>query len=110
MSKRTNTSDIPKRPTERKAWILFQLKVRGSSFSALGREIGVSYQAVAWAASGRPAYEVEKAISAKIGVSTTDLFPEHYDEHGERIPLARTTQRQRRPQSENGNVYSREVA
>ena len=110
MSKRTNTSDIPKRPTERKAWILFQLKVRGSSFSALGREIGVSYQAVPWAASGRPAYEVEKAISAKIGVSTTDLFPEHFDDQGERIPLARPRQRKGRPGAENGNVYSREVA
>ena len=110
MSKRTNTSDIPKRATERKAWILFQLKLRGSSYSALGREIGVSYQAIAWAAAGRPAFETEKAIAAKIGVDPRDLFPEHSDEQGERIPLACTTPRQRRATAENGNVYSREVA
>lgn len=110
MSKRIHTSDIPKRATERKAWILFQLKLRGSSLSALGREIGVSHQAVAWAAYGRPALDTETAIAAKIGVDPRDLFPEHYDEQGERIPLARPTSRKRRPADENGNVYSREVA
>jgi lambda repressor-like predicted transcriptional regulator len=109
MSKQIKTSDIPTRSTERKAWVLFQLKVKGSSFSALGREIGVSYQAVAWAAGGRPAFEVEKAIAAKIGVPSAELFPEHYDEHGERVPLARTTQHKGKPQAENGNVYSREM-
>lgn len=110
MTKNTSTLDIPKRPTERKQWILFQLKLRGSNFRALGRELGCSHQAVAQAAGGQTMMEIEAAIAAKIGVRHADLFPEHFDENGERVPLARSRQRKGRPASEIGNVYSREVA
>lgn len=110
MSKNRASLDIPKRPTERKQWILFQLKLKGSNFRALGRELGCSHQAVAWAAAGNASLEIEQAIAAKIGIAHVALFPEHFDDTGERIPLARPRQRKGRPQSENGNVYSREVA
>jgi lambda repressor-like predicted transcriptional regulator len=110
MSKNRASLDIPKRPTERKQWILFQLKLKGSNFRALGRELGCSHQAVAWAAAGNASLEIEQAIAAKIGIDHVDLFPEHFDDEGERIPLARPRQRKGRPQAENGNVYSREVA
>jgi Ner family transcriptional regulator len=109
MSKRASTMDIPKRPTERAQWILFQLKVRGSNYSALARELGCSNQAVAWAAGGRPSREIEKAIADKIGVRHVDLFPEHFDENGERVPLARPRQRKGIPQTEICNVYSRKA-
>ncbi len=110
MSKNTPSLDIPKRPTERKQWILFQLKLKGSNFRALGRELGCSHQAVAWAAAGNASMEIEAAIAAKIGIRHVDLFCEHFDDQGERIPLARPRQRKGKPQTENGNVYSREVA
>lgn len=110
MSKHNASQDIPKRPTERKQWILFQLKLKGSNFRALGRELGCTHQAVAWAAAGHASLEIERAIADKIGLAHVDLFPEHFDDQGERIPLARPRQRKGRPGAENGNVYSREVA
>jgi Ner family transcriptional regulator len=109
MSSRSQTRDIPKRPTERRQWILFQLKLRGSNLSALARELGCTHQAVIHAAAGRPSQEIEKAIADKIGVRHVDLFPEHYDEAGERVPLARPRQRKGIPQAEICNVYSREA-
>lgn len=110
MSKNTASLDIPKRPTERKQWILFQLKLKGSSWRALAKELGCTHQAVAWAAAGNASLEIEQAIAAKIGVSHVDLFPEHFDERGVRVPLARSRQRKGKPQAENGNVYSQQVA
>lgn len=86
------------------------MKLRGSNLSALARELGCTHQAVTHAAAGRPSLEIEQAIAAKIGVRHEALFPEHFDEQGERIPLARPRQRKGKPQAENGNVYSREVA
>lgn len=110
MSSRSLTHDIPKRPTERRQWILFQLKLKGSNLSALARELGCSHQAVIHAAAGRPSQDIEKALADKIGVPHRALFPEHFDEEGNRIPLARPRQRKGTPQTDLGNVYSRETA
>ncbi|RJF94843.1 hypothetical protein D3874_03240 [Oleomonas cavernae] len=89
----TSTLDIPKNPAERRAWILYRLKCKGSNFRALARELGCSHQAISIAAGGMPSRHIELALAARIGVRQQELFPEHYDKNGRRLPLARSTER-----------------
>lgn len=107
-----STLDIPKNPSDRRAWILYRLRCIGLNCRALGRELGVSHQAVSDAARGKPSRHIEAALAAKIGVPPQALFPEHYDKTGRRIPVARSTERKgegTRP-AQNRNVESSEAA
>lgn len=102
--------DIPKKPAERRAWIQYRLRLIGSNFRALGRQLGVSQQAVSYAAAGYPSLAIEQAIAKAIGVAHQELFPEHFDEAGGRIPLARTRQRKPTRPASQRNVESSEAA
>lgn len=110
MSSNRPSLDIPKNPAERRAWIQYQLRLRGTNFRALGREIGVSQQAVSQAAAGYPMEDVERSIAEAIGIAHASLFPEHFRENGERIPAARPRRRKSTPPSSQRNVYSEKVA
>ncbi|SON55770.1 putative transcriptional regulator [Hartmannibacter diazotrophicus] len=85
-------------------WILFQLRLKGESFTSLARKIGCSQQAVTQVSGGKPSFEIEKAIAKELGVPHADLFPEHFDSAGERIPLLRTSQRKRSEIAKSRNV------
>ena len=66
----------------RKEWIKFQLRVRGSSLSALARELGVSRHAPRLALV-KPYPKMERAIADKLGLKPMELWPERYDETGQ---------------------------
>ncbi len=110
MSSKLPSSDIPKNPSERRAWIQYQLRLQGTNFRALGKSIGCSQQAVSQAASGLPSFDVERAIADAIGIAHATLFPEHFRDNGERIPAARPRRRKSTPPSSQRNVYSEKVA
>lgn len=110
MSKTPASFDIPKKPTERRAWIRFQLDLKGTNFRAIANEQGCSRQAVSYAAAGYPSEELEAVLAEILGVPHQALFPEHFGEGGERIPLARTRQRKSTPLIPQRNVYSREAS
>lgn len=68
---------VPADPTERKAWIKYQLEIKGSSFADLARETGNSRQTV------RKSLDIkypkwDRAIADKIGLSVSDIWPERY--------------------------------
>jgi len=105
MSKHLAPLDVPKIPAERRVWIGYQLKLRGTNFRALGREIGVSHQSVSAAAFGKPMFDVEAAIARVLGIKHRDLFPEHFDPSGARIPIARATGRKGSRAGTAVNVY-----
>ncbi|MFT0861662.1 helix-turn-helix domain-containing protein [Ancylobacter sp. G4_0304] len=89
-----------------------QLKLAGSSWTALAREIGVTRQAVQYAAGGQPSQFIERVLAAKIGVRPEDLFPEHWTSAGVRIPISQPLL-QRAKHSDSASVrhvQSREVA
>ena len=65
----------------RKEWIKFQLRVRGSSLSALARELGVTRHAPRLALV-KPYPKMERAIADKLGLKPMELWPERYDEQG----------------------------
>jgi len=58
------TKRVPKKPEERRVWIKRQLEDVGSSFADIGRELGVSRQAVRIGRSKR----IRLAIASKLGV------------------------------------------
>ena len=69
--------NVPNDPTERREWIKFQLRIRGSSLSAVAREMGVSRHATNLALA-KPYPRMERAIAAKIGIPPCQLWPERY--------------------------------
>ena len=91
------TMDIPKNPAIRREWIGFQLRIRGLSKRALARREGVSHQAVSQAALGGGSHHLQLAIATAIGLRPQDLFPELYDEHGQRLGRTRDQKRSIRP-------------
>lgn len=98
--------NIPKNPVERRAWVIYQLRCRGSSLSQIARQEGVSQQAVSNALM-TPSYRLEIAIANAIGVTVEALFPERYD-GAYRLPYTRPDQRS--TAAPRGNVQEGEAA
>lgn len=75
---------VPTNPRARHIWIGAALRMAGSNFAKIARELGVSAQYVQKATtenSRRP----QEAIAAKIGLPVHVLFPEWYDQSGNRF-------------------------
>jgi len=74
-----STKRIPKNPEQRRAWIIYQLKLRKSSLTALAREQvpPVSRQA-AFKVFIHPSPKWEQIIAEKIGRSAAEIWPERY--------------------------------
>lgn len=71
------TTNIPKKPEERRVWIKGQLELRKSSFADIARELKVSRQAVRKAML-KSYPKMEKAIAKKLGLKPEDIWPERY--------------------------------
>jgi Ner family transcriptional regulator len=80
--------EIFRNPTERRAWVIFQLKIRGRTLPSLAREQGVSQQALG-AALSSPSQALEAAIADAVERHVTDLFPERFASDGRRLHLTR---------------------
>lgn len=81
--------EIPTTEPQRRAWIKYQLELRGYSLSSLARELGVSRHAPKLALD-RPYPRMERAIAEKIELRPEQVWPERYDEHGKpNRPLGR---------------------
>lgn len=69
--------DIPANPSLRREWIKFQLRLRGTTLSAMARELGVSRQAIGQTlVSSYP--RIERAIAARLNMEPRDIWPERY--------------------------------
>jgi len=90
------TSDIPKNPAVRRAWIGYQLSIRGLSHRELARREGVSHQAFSQAALGGGSQYLQEALAAALGLRAQDLFPELYDQGGQRLGRTRNPKRSTR--------------
>lgn len=101
------TLDAPKNPAERRAWVCFQLRLRGNSLSKIARQEKVSQQAVSNALM-TPSCRLEQAIAEALGLTAKQLFPERFDGMGFR--LAHTRLPQRTTRSDSGNVEEEKAA
>ncbi len=69
--------DIPVHPLLRREWIKFQLRLRGTTLSAMARELGVSRQAMGQTlVSSYP--KMEQAIATRLGLEPWNIWPERY--------------------------------
>jgi lambda repressor-like predicted transcriptional regulator len=73
-----------KNAIHRSGWVQTELRMIGSSFSAIALENGWSRNAVS-AAMHRASDPQEKAIAQALDVRQCDLFPERYDAEGDRL-------------------------
>lgn len=89
-----------------------QLRLRGWSWRAVARDLGVSPQAVQHTASGRPSVPIERSLAARLGVTPQQLFPEHWSPEGRRIPVERTSLHKAKHSAVSAarHVQTREVA
>jgi lambda repressor-like predicted transcriptional regulator len=96
-------AEIFRNPVQRRAWVNFQLKIRGLSFAALARQEGVVPQAVS-AALASPSRELEEAIAAAVERPVEILFPERFID-GRRIAPTRDRKR-----SSGGDLRNVQIA
>lgn len=82
------TSDIPRDPRERNIWVLAQLKLRGSGYSAVARQLGV-HRSTVINAMYQANERVEAILAEAIDVDPKALFSERYDANGNRLHAVR---------------------
>lgn len=105
MSSLTTTLAVPKEPAFRRAWLVYQLRLRGWSLRQLASQEGVSYEALA-RTMVEPNSHLEPLIARVLGTTVRELFPERFDASGRR--LHRTRERQRSTQRARGNLKAAE--
>ncbi len=71
------TQRPPKNPTDRWAWIIYQLALRGQNLSDVARSLGVTRFAV-YRARYEPRRRVEQAVAERLGLKPCQLWPERY--------------------------------
>lgn len=101
-------NDIPNDARKRRAYILYQLKLRGLSLRSIAKKLGVSPQAVGAVALGSTSLPIESALASAIGLTPQQLFREHYDSAGQRLTYTRPSQR--KASEESCNVKSSAAA
>ena len=86
---------IPKNPAERRGWIVWQLRLKGTSLRRLAAEHGVSQQAMSHALTASSSH-LETVIAEALGLRPEQLFPERFDDRGNRLTWTRDQQRSTR--------------
>lgn len=107
MTTETSTVNIPKNPTERRGWIIWQLRNRGWSLCRIALKEGVSVQSVS-SALLVPSSHLQGVIAELLDLAPQQLFPEFFDASGRRLGRTREPQRTTRPRG--GNVEEERVA
>lgn len=77
ISNRSEYRAIPLDSAQRNEWIKFQLRMRGTSMSAIARRLGVTRQAVRSALSA-PYPRMEEAIARELDLEPETIWPERY--------------------------------
>ncbi len=73
------TTRPPKNPTKKWAWILYQLALRGLTFSDIARDLGVTRNAV-YRTRHEPRPRMQLAIADRLGIPPCRIWPERYPE------------------------------
>ncbi len=73
---------VPLDQNQRRDWIKYQLRLRGSSLYAVAREMGVSRHAPRLALV-KPYPRMEQAIASTLEMEPRSIWPERYDADGQ---------------------------
>lgn len=98
MSSLTTTLPVPKEPGFRRAWLVYQLRLRGWSLAELARQEGVNYEALA-RTMVEPNSHLEPIVARVLGTTVQELFPERFDKNGRRLHRTRERSRARQPRN-----------
>jgi len=71
-------------PAKRRAWVIYQLNLRGKSLASLAREYQLERTAPGQALRS-PYPRMERAIAEAVDVPVHELFPDRYSPNGERL-------------------------
>jgi lambda repressor-like predicted transcriptional regulator len=88
MSAEQAVMNVPNDPAERRGWIVWQLRLRGSSLAAIARRLGVVPQSVHGALNA-PSERIEVAIAEDLGLPVQKVFPERFAPDGRRLCQSR---------------------
>ena len=72
---------MPRDNAGRRAWVKYQLELRGHTLGTIARELGVS-RSCPRDALWKPYPKMEIAIADKLGVDPQDIWPERYGPDG----------------------------
>lgn len=72
-----SANTITKKDAERRAWIKYQLELRGHSFASIARDLGLDRCTVRSAVLKRYP-KMEKAIADYLGTTPEEIWPERY--------------------------------
>jgi Ner family transcriptional regulator len=75
-----HTKKLLSKPDTRRAWVIYQLTLRGESLASVARRKGVSRQAMQKVLT-HPYPKMEKVLADFLGIAPSSLFPERYDQH-----------------------------
>jgi len=89
------TVNIPEKPAERRVWIVGQLRLRGTSLRRLAAQEKVCQQAMSNALNHSSSY-LEEVIAQALDLTVQQLFPERFDDRGNRLSWTREQQRSTR--------------
>lgn len=78
------TKKLFRDPAKRRAWVIYQLSLRGQSLASLARRLGVTRTTPGYALS-KPYPRMERAIAEAVEVPVHVLFPDRYAPNGERL-------------------------
>lgn len=84
---------FPLVPAQRRAWIIYELRVLGISPRELADKEGVSPQAISASAMGNGSSHLQAVLADTLGVPIHELFPEHFDSSGNRLTPTRQPNR-----------------
>lgn len=84
--------DIPKNPDERRAWVCYQLRIKGLSLKALAQREGVTQQSMS-SALLVPSSHLEEVIAGALDLTARELFPERFAGGGRRRSNTRSPNR-----------------
>ena len=103
MKREPTTPEVPTNPTVRRAWIGFQLRIRGLSGRSVAQREGVSQQA--WSAAmlgGGGSSHLQEVAAQLLDLTPQQLWPELYDATGRRLLHTRPPNRTTRHAGGNG--------
>lgn len=82
MSKKEDSlSNIIQNPQKRRAWVKFQIHLKGLSMAKIAADLGVT-RGCLYAAFDRPYPRMEQVLAEAVGMTPQSLFPERYDALG----------------------------
>lgn len=109
------TKQLLRNPTKRRAWVKYQIHMRGTSMAQIAADAGVSRQAL-YQAFHKTYPRMEKVIAEALDMAPKELWPERYDADGlphyrmGRPKKSTSKETQNNTGARQRNVHNQEVA